>query len=218
MFKYNEQTFVNLKLKMLDLYRTIKADKEIKADAKNVLNVTLANTLSPERTKLDASDNVKEIYVIDIVLNSTNMPTKFIDALNKFINFQILFRLHYNYKIKYAISLKVFQDEKIKVLKNFESDWIKDDKQEMPITTKLENVFKLMVTNVAGYAFRKEESFQEFAQRVTLINNLHNKIEKQTKLMNSEKQPNKKIELNDTIRQMKKDLQRLESQLLEFSE
>lgn len=209
MFNYNEQTFVNLKFKMLDLFRTIKADKEIKTSAKNVIDVTLSNTLSPERTKLDASDNVKEIYIMDIHLNTSEVPTKFIEALNKFINFQILFRLHFNYEIKYVISLKVFQEEKIKVLKTFESEWQEPFKQELPLTTKLENVYKLMVTNVAGYSFRQEETFEQYADRMTAIKKQNTEIEKLLKMRDAERQPNKKIELNDKVRQMKKDLQRL---------
>lgn len=210
MFNYSEQTFVNLKFKMLDLFRTIKADKEIKTSAKNVIDVMLSNTLSPERTKLDASDNVKEIYVMDMHLNTSEVPINFIEALNKFINFQILFRLHFNYEIKYVISLKVFQEEKIKVLKTFESEWQEPFKQELPLTTKLEKVYKLMVTNVAGYSFRQEEIFEQYADRMTAIKKQNTEIEKLLKMRDAERQPNKKIELNDKVRQMKKDLQRLE--------
>ena len=206
MFNYNEQTFVNLKFKMLDLFRTIKADKEIKTSAKNVIDVTLSNTLSQDRTKLDASVNVKEIYILDIHLNTSEVPTKFLEALNKFINFQILFRLHFNYEIKYVIALKVLQEEKIKVLKTFESDWKKVAKQDMPITSKLENVYKLMVTNVAGYSFRQEETFEQYADRMSVIKKQKTEIEKLVKIRDAERQPNKKIELNDKVRQMKKDL------------
>ncbi len=211
MFNYNEQTFVNLKFKMLDLFRTVKADKEIKSSAKNVIDVTLSNILSQDRTKLDVSDNVKEIYIMDIHLNTSEVPAKFIDSLNKYINFQILFRLHFNYKIKYVISLKVFQEEKIKVLKTFESEWKKAAKQDMPITTKLENVYKLMVTNVAGYSFRQEETFEKYADRMTAIKKQKADIEKIIKMRDAERQPNKKIELNDRVRQMKKDLKMLEN-------
>ncbi len=211
MFNYSEQTFVNLKFKMLDLFRTIKADKEIKTSAKNVIDVMLSNTLSPERTKLDASDNVKEIYVMDMHLNTSEVPINFIEALNKFINFQILFRLHFNYEIKYVISLKVFQEEKIKVLKTFESEWQEPFKQELPLTTKLEKVYKLMVTNVAGYSFRQEEIFEQYADRMTAIKKQKAEIEKLIKMRDAERQPNKKIELNDKVKEMKKDLQRMES-------
>ena len=57
-----------MQFKMLELFRTIKADKVVKADAGNVTKVTLSNVLSPDRTNMESSDNVKEIYVFDIEL------------------------------------------------------------------------------------------------------------------------------------------------------
>ncbi len=210
MFNYSEKTQANISFKMLELFRTIKADKETKASAKNVLSVKLSNTLSPERTNLEASDNVKEIYIMDIELNSKEVPTKFFEALNKFINFQILFRLHYKQEIKYMISLKVFTDDKVKILKTFESDWQAELKKEMPLTTKLENVFKSMVAAISHYEFRQDESFEEYANRLAEIKKLSSEIDKQIRMMNAEKQPNIKMALNDKVKEMKRELQRLE--------
>lgn len=210
MFNYSEKTQANISFKMLELFRTIKADKETKASAKNVLSVKLSNTLSPERTNLEASDNVKEIYIMDIELNSKEVPTKFLEALNKFINFQILFRLHYKQEIKYMTSLKVFADDKVKILKTFESDWQAELKKEMPLTTKLENVFKSMVAAISHYEFRQDESFEEYANRLAEIKKLNSEIDKQIRMMNSEKQPNIKMALNDKVKEMKREFQRLE--------
>lgn len=210
MFNYSEKTQANINLKMLELFRTIKADKETKANAKNVLSVKLTNTLSPERTNMEASNSVNEIYVMDIELNTSEVPTKFIDALNKYINFQILFRLHYKGEIKYMISLKVFGEDKIKVLKTFESEWQQENKQEMPITTKLENVFKSMVAYIAGYNFKQDETFEQYTDRMSAIKKQKTEIEKLTKTRDAEKQPNIKMSINDKIKQLKRELQELE--------
>ena len=48
MFKYSEKTEINMQFKMLELFRTIKADKIVKQDAGNIASVKLANILSPE--------------------------------------------------------------------------------------------------------------------------------------------------------------------------
>ncbi len=210
MFIYNEKTNVNFNFKLQELFKTIKADKETKTSAKNVLSVSLSNTLSPERTNLEASANVKEIYVFDIDLNTNAVPTKFIDALNKYVNFQILFRLHYNYEIKFVTSLKIFTEEKLKVVKGFESDWQKENKKDLPMTTKLENVFKSMVACVAGYEFRPSENFEEYAQRTTQIKKMLAEIKKQTRMMNAEKQPNVKMAMSDKIKKLKYELKELE--------
>ena len=210
MFNYSEKTKVDIKFKMLDLFKTIKADKTVKTDAGNIISVILSNTLSPEKTNLEASENVKEIYVIDIILNSKRVPEIFVNAFNKFIEFQTLFRLHYQNEIKYLVSIKTFNDEKMKILKTFESDWKMEEKFDFPFTTKLENVFKKMLKYVVGYAFRQDESFENYVKRLDEIKKLKSEIDKQTRLMAAEKQPNIKMALNDKIKEMKRNLQELE--------
>ena len=210
MFRFSEKTQVNLQFKMLELFRTIKADKVVKADAGNVTKVTLSNVLSPDRTNMESSDNVKEIYVFDIELNSNKVPEKFIEALNKSINFQTLLTLSYNDKVKYIIAVKIIDDEKIKILRTFESDWQEEELEDMPSSVKLENIYKQMIAKLTLYPFRTSEDFKQYVDRMSAIKKQKSEIEKQTKIMNAEKQPNIKIKLNDEIKQMKKELQQLE--------
>ena len=199
-----------MQFKMLELLRTIKADKVVKADAGNVTKVTLSNVLSPDRTNMESSDNVKEIYVFDIELNSNKVPEKFIEALNKSINFQTLLTLRYNDKVKYIIAVKIIDDEKIKILKTFESDWQEETLDDMPISVKLENIYKQMIAKLTLYPFKTSEDFKQYVDRMSAIKKQKSEIERQLKIMNAEKQPNIKMKLNDEIKQMKKELQQLE--------
>ena len=210
MFRFSEKTQVNIQFKMLELFRTIKADKIVKADAGNVTRVTLSNVLSPDRTNMESSDNVKEIYVFDIELNSNKVPEKFIEALNKSINFQTLLTLRYNDKVKYIIAVKIIDDEKIKILKTFESDWQEETLDDMPISVKLENIYKQMIAKLTLYPFKTSEDFKQYVDRMSAIKKQKSEIERQLKIMNAEKQPNIKMKLNDEIKQMKKELQQLE--------
>lgn len=210
MFKFSEKTQVNMQFKMLELFRTIKADKVVKADAGNVTKVTLTNVLSPDRTNMESSDNVKEIYVFDIELNSNKVPEKFIEALNKSINFQTLLTLRYNDKVKYIIAVKIIDDEKIKILKTFESDWQEETLDDMPSSVKLENIYKQMIAKLTLYPFKTSEDFIQYVDRMSAIKKQKSEIERQLKIMNAEKQPNIKMKLNDEIKQMKKELQQLE--------
>ena len=210
MFKFNEKTQVNVQFKMLELFRTIKADKVVKADAGNVTKVTLSNVLSPDRTNMESSDDVKEIYVFDLELNSNKVPEKFIEALNKSINFQTLLTLRYNDKVKYIIAVKIIDDEKIKILKTFESDWQEEQLDDMPSSVKLENIYKQMIAKLTLYPFKTSEDFKQYVDRMSAIKKQKSEIERQLKIMNAEKQPNIKMKLNDEIKQMKKELQELE--------
>lgn len=209
MFKYNERTEVNLDLKLAELFKVIKADKQIQSDASIVSKVILTNILSPDRTNLEPSENVKEIYIMDIVLNNAIVPTKFIDALNKYINFQILFRLRYEVEVKYITSLKVFTEDKTKVLKTCESDRQKENKEELPSTSKLENVFKAMVSYITKIKFRQDETFDEYTDRTNQIKKHKTEIEKLTKTRDAEKQPNTKMAINSQIKNLKRELEEM---------
>lgn len=210
MFIYGDKTKVDITFKMTDLYKTLNADKTIKTDAQNIQRCSLAYILSPDRTGLDASDNVKEIYIIDIYINLKTVPYKFIEAFNKYIAFQTLFRIHYNNECKYISSLKLVLEDKIKVLKTFETEWDKEIVNEFPITNRLEVVFKSMISSITGLDFKLDESFDDYILRIDSIKKLKSEIEKLTKTMNNEKQPNIKMAMNDKIKQLKKQLQELE--------
>lgn len=210
MFIFNEKTEVNMQFKMLELFRTIKADKLVKADAGNVVKVVLANVLSPDRTNMEANETTKEIYIFNIELNSNKVPVKFLDTLNKSINLQTLFKLYYNDKVKYIISIKEFAEERMKVLKYFESDWETESFEETPNVLKLENLFKQMIANITTYLFRDYEDFKQYIDRLNSIEKQKKEIEKMTKAMNAEKQPNLKMKLNDEIKFMKRKLKEVE--------
>ena len=209
MFKYTDKTQVNLQFKMLELFRTIKADTNIKNDASIVNSIVLANILSKDRTNLEESEVVKEIYVIDIFLSTQKVPSLFIECLNKNINLQTLFRLHFNDKVKYFISIKLFNEGKLKILKTFESDWQEEIKQEFPQTFKLESVFKSMIQKVCNIHFKNEENYNQFVERYAIIVKIKTEIDNLIKKRDAEKQPNIKMKLNDDIRKKKKALQEL---------
>ena len=159
---------------------------------------------------MESSDNVKEIYVFDIELNSNKVPEKFLESLNKSINFQTLLTLKCNDKVKYIIAVKIIVDEKIKILKTFESDWQEETLDDMPSSVKLENIYKQMIAKLTLYPFRINEDFKQYVDRMSAIKKQKSEIERQLKIMNAEKQPNIKMKLNDEIKRMKKELQELE--------
>lgn len=211
MFNYPNKTQTDIAFKVLELFKTIKANKQVKIDASVVSEIKLVNILSPDTTMLENSNQVKEIYIIEIILTSKNVPMLFIDEFNKYIEFQTLFKCVYNNECKYISSLKDFAEDKTKVLKVFETNWQQEKvKQEFPITTKIDFVFKEMIKYITTISFKQDETFEDYIERFEKITKLQAEIEKQTKIMNAEKQPNFRMALNDKIKQMRKELSVLE--------
>ena len=210
MFNYPDKTKVNKQFTLKELFKLLNCDKDLKLNASSIDSICLSNVLSKSTTNLNESENVKEIYIIDVFLKENIVPNKFIDRFNKNINFQTLFRIHFKENTKYIMSLKTFTDDKANILLTFESDWQKVTEKKFPSTLKLVNVFKEMLKYVSGYEIKDEESFEGYVQRFNQIKKLKSEIVKLTKQVNAEKQPNFKMELNDKLKQLKKELQKME--------
>lgn len=211
MFNYPDKTKINKQFTLKELFKLINCDKELKLNASSIDSICLSNVLSKSTTNLNESENVKEIYIIDVFIKENIVPNKFIDRFNKNINFQTLFRIRFKENTKYIMSLKTFTDDKANILLTFESDWQKVTEKKFPSTLKLVNVFKEMLKYVSGCEIKDEESFEKYAQRFNQIKKLKSEIAKLTKQVNAEKQPNLRMELNDKLKQIKKELKELDT-------
>ena len=170
MFIYNEKVLVNRPFKLNELLKLVKANKDIKTDASVIAGINLSHVLSPATTNLEISKNVKEIYIITIDLKEKQIPNAFLDLFDKQIMFQTLFKLCYNNSVIYRASLKEFnEDETMKILKTFQTDWQDELRQEFPTTSKLENVYKTIISNITSHQFRQDEDFKEYVLRLDQI-------------------------------------------------
>ena len=161
-------------------------------------------------TNLEISKNVKEIYIITIDLKEKQIPNAFLDLFDKQIMFQTLFKICYNNSVIYRASLKEFnEDETMKILKTFQTDWQDELKQEFPTTSKLENVYKTIISNITYHEFKQDEEFSDYVLRLDKIRKQKAEIDKLTRMMLAEKQPNIKMEMNDRIKKLKNELKEL---------
>ena len=211
MFLYNDKVLVDRSFKLSELFKLVKANKDIKTEASIIESIKLSHVLSPSTTNLEPCENVKEIYIIKIDLKEKHIPTVFLEMFDKQIKFQTLFKLFYKDSIVYRTSIKEFnEDGTLKLLKIFQTDWIEELKQNFPTTSKLEMVYKTILANITSYEFKKNEDFKEYIIRLDTIKKKNMEIDKLTRMMNAEKQPNIKMEMNDKIKKLKNDLKALE--------
>ena len=82
MIELSSKTIVGRKLPLRELMKTIKADKATKEDAKKVESVVLTNVLSKDTLNAKNAGNVKEVFVVEIVLKDTReLPKQFLTAV-----------------------------------------------------------------------------------------------------------------------------------------
>lgn len=211
MFVFSSKTQVNKKFRFQELFKLMPADKAVRADAKTVLSVTLANVLSSDTLNLPAKGKVKEIYVFDIELSSKAIPALFISALDKAINLHTIFVLHYDRKEMLYGAYKERTEKGVKIGKYYGTDW-KDQSEQITVpldVTSLDEIYKAMIDTLIPLDAVDEENTSDFVARYEQVTKLKKEIDKLQRQVDVEKQSKKRFELNEQLKQMKTNLQQL---------
>ncbi len=207
MFELSTKTQVDKHFKMPELYKLIGASKEVKADAANINSVTLTNVLNRDTMNLPSVSSVKEIYIFEIELSEKTIPVLFISALDKAINFHTVFILRHNAETMLYGTYKEYGEKNIKVGKYYSTEWVVERLIKLPLNvSSLDDIYTAIIDELISITARPQESTQAFVVRYDEILRLQKEIAKLQKLVDNEKQPKKRFELNDKLKQLKKEL------------
>ena len=211
MLVFSSKTQVNKKFRFQELFKLMSADKAVKVDAKTVLSVTLANVLSSDTLNLPTKGKVKEIYVFDIELSSKTIPALFISTLNKAINLHTIFVLHHDGKEMLYGAYKELTEKGVKIGKYYGTDW-KDENEQITVpldVTSLDEIYKAMIGTLIPLDADDEENTSDFVARYEQVTKLKKEIDKLQSRVDAEKQSKKRFELNEQLKQMKKELEKI---------
>ncbi len=211
MFGLSSKTQVNRKFKLTELYKVMSADKAVKADAANIVSVTLSNVLNKDTLNFSAKGDVKEIYVFEIALNAKTVPSLFITALDKATNFHTVFVLRFVSEEMLYGAFKEYGEKGMKVGKYYSTDWAAERTVALPLgVNSLDEIYTAIIDELIPITARKSESTKDFVERYGEVVKLKKEIEKLQRLVDTEKQPKRRFELNDILKQKKKELEELE--------
>ena len=211
MLNLSTKTQVNRRFTLRELYKQITADKTVKEDAKSILSVTLSNVLSNETMNFTDNGTVKEIYIFTISLADKNIPSLFISALDKAINLNTFFVLEVADEYCFYGAYKEKTEKGVKLGKYYQTEWKKSaEKTSLPIDVKnLDDVYTFLIDELIPITARKEENTADFVNRYGEILRLKKEIEKLQKQVDTEKQSKKRFELNDKLKELIKELNKL---------
>lgn len=213
MFNLSSKTIVNRKLRLAELYKMMGADKDIKADAKNIVSVILTNVLSGDTMNLTSDGKVKEVYIFDIELNTKTLPTLFISSLDKSINLHTVFILKFDDEQMLYGCYKEKTDKGVKLGKYYGTDWTKEKKPiSLPLNVNnIDDIYTAIIDELIPITANQGEETSDFVARFDRINKLKNEIVRLQKQVDNERQPKKRFELNDELKKLKKELESLEN-------
>lgn len=210
MFELSSKTQVNRKFKLTELYKVMGAEKAVKADAANIASVTLINVLNKDTLNFSANGDVKEIYVFEIVLNTKIAPSLFISTLDKATNFHTVFVLRYVGEEMLYGAFKEYGEKGMKVGKYYCTDWINEKPISLPLgVNSLDEIYTAIIAVLIPITARQAENTKDFVARYGEVVKLKKEIEKLQRLVDIEKQPKRRFELNDELKRKKKELEEL---------
>ncbi len=160
------------------------------------------NKIAPSTTNLAVGEQVNEIQIFEIKLNTPSFDESVLKLIDKKIPYHIIFILNYEEKYQLWIGYKVSQ--------YYHTEWLEKNEISLEIQGfDMDKVYENFVRQIAGDTLSDAETLNESVEIQQEKENLKKQIEKLARAIRKEKQFNRQIELNQQLKKLKKQLEKL---------
>ena len=174
--------------------------KQKKLFSEYVDKIKWANKLSSQTVKLEGKD-IKEIQIFEVLLKKKHTVDDFLNIIDRFIPYPIVFVLRFDSEIMYSVAQKhpnPNSEDNSVIDWRFTSNWMNDrvDSFKVNLKKSLDDVFSDFCLQVSGNVENQNKSLQEIILREQKRKQLMIDISKLESEIKSCKQFNLKVELN----------------------
>jgi hypothetical protein len=211
-FIYPEKAAFNRVLPKTKIYANAKPSKSIKEKfVSQISEIVWKYKLSPETTNLAARDGYTEIQIFEIDLKEPELGTDVLAVIDKAIPYPIFFQLRYDDQVKGVAAYKRPAEDGSGtwVLEEyFETGWSDATipATPLPVALDLKALYEQMLLSYIDLPPCNGESLPSLVERVRLIRKYRRELKALDAKMNSEKQFNRKVELNAKVRSLQSQL------------
>ena len=217
LFEYPKKAAFNRVVPKTKFYERAKPTKTVKDKfVSQVAQVVWSYKLAPETKNLPASKGVSEIQVFTITAKSETLGEDVLRCIDRSIPSPIVFEIHFDSKVKLVAAYKRTNEADSTswvVERYFATDWIPSDttRHSLPVVLDMSNLYEKMLVPLLGLSQRNGESLRELVQRASAIRSKQDELKKLTSKITSEKQFNRKVELNSELRTIQTEIELLSS-------
>ena len=174
------------------------------------------NKIAASTTNLATGNDVTELEVFEIRLNSPVLDDGLLRQIDRQIPYHILFLLEYQGKYQAWIGYKeaaASGNKAFKVNGYYHTEWLTED--ELPLKLEglnMDAVYENFVRQIAGDKLKSEtfgERLKESVARDEQKQALQKQIDTLKAKIRKEKQLNKQMEMNNELKKLKKELEAL---------
>ena len=174
--------------------------------------------LAPETINLPARPGVPEIQIFSIQLKATELHEDVLRCIDGAVQFPILFELNQGLgdqaktQVVAAYKRPSEADASRWVLSSyFTSDWMPaaTARTAMPLALDMAHLYSVLLQGLMPLPARPLEALPDWISRIEQAASKRREVEKTQARLTTEKQFNRKVEINATLRQLKSELEQL---------
>lgn len=221
LYKFPQQAKVDRLIPKNKFYEQGKANTKIEQLFVNqVENIRWAYKLASSTIHLQDQEDLKEIQIFRVKSRVEDLDVSILSFIDKLILTPIVFEVVYQDKVKVVATYKrLNQADKTKAVlgQYYASDWLEDaDRVELPLYLKLADLYEHFIAQILPIALSKDQenddgfiSIEMKLQKTQQLESLQKQLDKLKSKLRTEKQFNRKVELNNQIRLLGAQLDKL---------
>ena len=170
--------------------------------------------LAPETINLPAKPGVPELQIFAIQLKTSELNLDVLRCIDGAVQFPIIFELGFDGRTQVVAAYKRPNESDASrwVLSDyFATAWLTSDVQRaaMPLALDLGGLYEQVLQRLIPTPARQQESLAGLVARVEQVAAKQREVEKMASKLAKEKQFNRKVEINASLRQLKTELEQL---------
>lgn len=221
LYKFPQQAKVDRLIPKNKFYEQGKANTKIEQLFVNqVENIRWAYKLASSTIHLQDQEDLKEIQIFRVKSRVEDLDVSILSFIDKLILTPIIFEVVYQDKVKVVATYKrLNQVDKTKAVigQYYASEWLEDhDRVELPLYLKLADLYEHFIAQILPIALSKDQendnesfSIELQLQKSQQLESLQKQLDKLKSKLRTEKQFNRKVELNKHIHALESDLKKL---------
>ena len=226
LYKFPQQAKVDRLIPKNKFYEQGKANTKIEQLFVNqVENIRWAYKLASSTIHLQDQEDLKEIQIFRVKSRVEDLDVSILSFIDKLILTPIIFEVVYQDKVKVVATYKrLNQADKTKAVigQYYASEWLEDhDRVELPLYLKLADLYEHFIAQILPITSSEDSgdddksvSIQLKLQKAQQLESLQKQLDKLKSKLRTEKQFNRKVELNNQIRLLGAQLDKLRNNML----
>ena len=221
LYKFPQQAKVDRLIPKNKFYEQGKANTKIEQlFVDQVENIRWAYKLASSTIHLQDQEDLKEIQIFRVKSRVEDLDVSILSFIDKLILTPIVFEVVYQDKVKVVATYKrLNQADKTKTVigQYYASEWLEDhDRIELPLYLKLADLYEHFIAQILPITSSEDSgnddelvSIELKLQRAQQLESLQKQLDKLKSKLRTEKQFNRKVELNKHIHALESDLNKL---------